>query len=50
MAKIINIASKLVVMHANDLLDQSIIQRGNFMPAFKFDCIADAVTEVVETV
>ena len=34
MLKTILVSSQLVLLHANDLLDQRIIENGNFMPSY----------------
>ena len=34
MAQIVSVSSKLVLFHANDMLDHRLIQVGNFAPAF----------------
>ena len=34
MAQIVSVSSKLVLFHANDLLDHRIIQNGSFAPAY----------------
>ena len=35
-------------MHANDLLDQRIIEQGNFMPLYTESSVAKAIIEVIE--
>ena len=42
------IQSKLVLMHANDLLDHRIIQTGTFIPAYTHDSVLNAVDEIVQ--
>ena len=39
MAQIVSVSSKLVLFHANDLLDHRIIQNGSFAPAYSHTSI-----------
>ena len=48
MAQIVSISSKLVLFHANDLLDHRIIQNGSFAPAYSHTSVQEALSEIVE--
>lgn len=42
-AETILISSKLVIMHANDLIDEKIIENGVFVPFYEVGSIASAM-------
>ena len=48
MAKMVVISSKLILFHANDLLDQKFLQNGLFTPVFTQDSPSEAIREIVE--
>ena len=50
MAQTILISSKQVLLHANDFLDQQLIQHGNFTPHFTSGSVIHAINEVVKIV
>ena len=47
MAKTLMISSKLVMFHANDMLDMKFLQNGKFTPVFTKSSITQAIWEVV---
>ena len=47
LVQIIFIASQMVLMHANDLLDQRIIENGSFVPNITSSSIKEALEEMV---
>ena len=47
MVKVIHFSCKQLMLHAHDILDQSIILNGKFVPSLKFDSLPDAVDEIV---
>ena len=49
-AQLISISSKLVLFHANDLLDLRFLQTGHFSPTFSNGSVSQAITEIVELV
>lgn len=49
-AQLIQISSKLVLFHANDLLDLRFLNTGNFTPTFVQGSISTAVVEIVNLV
>ena len=48
MAQIVSVSSKLVLFHANDLLDHRIFESGNFAPAYIYSSVSNALLEIVE--
>ena len=50
MTQIIFISSKGLLLHANDLLDQRIIQNGRFAPAYTHGSVTHAIHEIVRLV
>ena len=50
MCQTINISSKMILLHANDLLDHSILQHGNFVPAYSPGSISTAILDIVEMI
>ena len=49
MAKIIFASSQLLMHHANDMLDQRIIDNGGFVPLYQNELsISDAIFEMIE--
>ena len=48
MAQIVSVSSKLVLFHANDLLDHRIFESGNFAPAYIYASVSNALFEIVE--
>ena len=38
----------MVMMHANDLLDQRVIEKGNFIPNLSLGSIIETVKEIIE--
>ena len=49
-AQLISISSKLVLFHANDLLDLSFLQTGHFSPTFTNGSPSQAIIEIVDLV
>ena len=47
MARIMHVNSKLVLLHANDLLDHRIIQNGKFVPEMKTHNVLEAINEII---
>ena len=47
MAHCIYVNSKLVLLHANDLLDHRIIQNGKFLPQMKTHNVLEVITEII---
>ena len=41
------VASKLVLLHANDLMDKDIMRSGKLLPSYKFQSVTQAVREIV---
>ena len=50
MSQTIYVSSKLMLLHANDLLDQSLIENGSFSPSFAKSSLAEAVLQMVKLV
>ena len=50
MAKSILISSKFLMFHANDLLDQRIIENGTFEPAYEQGSVIEAINEIITVV
>lgn len=50
MAQIINISSNMLILHAQDLLDQRIIEQGKFAPCYSKSKVSDAINEIVNMV
>ena len=42
------VSSKMVMLHANDLVDHRIIQNGNLEPWYDYGLITPAITEIIE--
>ena len=40
----------MVMLHANDLLDQRIIENGNFVPNITSGSIIEAINEMIELI
>ena len=49
-AELILLASKMVLFHANDLLDLQIIQSGTFSPSLAVGSVTAALTEIVDLI
>ena len=49
-AKLILISSKMIIFHANDMLDLRFLQTGNFTPSLSLGSASDAITEIVSLV
>ena len=47
MAQTINISSNMLMLHAQDLLDQRIIENGSFEPQLSQGSVSDAIFEIV---
>ena len=47
MAQMISVSSKLILFHANDMLDHRIIEHGGFAPAYVHASVPDALLEIV---
>ena len=50
MAETILISSQLVMLHANDMLDQRIIDNGNFVPLYTEGSVKEAILEMVQVI
>ena len=50
LAKLIEISSKMLLLHTQDLLDQRIIENGGFMPAYSVECIHKTIIEIISLV
>ena len=48
MAQMISVSSKLILFHANDMLDHRIIENGCFYPTFTHASVSNALLEIVE--
>ena len=48
MAQTITVSSNMLMLHAQDLLDQRIIEKGNFVPTYTRGLVSEAITEIVE--
>ena len=49
-AQLILISSKLLMFHANDLLDMRFLQNGKFTPSYSESSPAQAISEIVELI
>ena len=47
MVRIMHVNSKLVLLHANDLLDHRIIQNGKFEPHMKPHNVLEVISEII---
>ena len=47
MAKTINVSSQMLLLHTQDLLDQRIIDNGNFSPNFTLEPVQTVIAEIV---
>ena len=47
MAQMISVSSKLILFHANDMLDHRIIEHGGFAPVYIHASVPDALLEIV---
>ena len=50
MLKIIFVSSQLLLHHASDLLDQRVIDNGNFMASYSLGNVSQTILEMVELV
>ena len=50
MIQIILVSSQMVLLHANDLLDQRIIQEGCFVPLYTSGSLLDSINEMIDLV
>ena len=50
LAQMIQISSNMLMLHAQDLLDQRIIENGGFVPRFTHSSVSDAINEIVNLV
>ena len=50
LAKISLLSTKKVILHANDLLDQKLIQNGRFSPSYSPDSVSRAIVEIVKII
>ena len=48
LVQIILVSSQMVLLHANDLLDQRIIEEGCFVPLYTSGSIVDSINEMIE--
>ena len=48
MAQVILVNSKIVMFHANDVLDHKMIQNGNFVPSKSYQFVSQTVLEIVQ--
>ena len=48
LVQIILVSSQMVLLHANDLLDQRIIEEGYFVPLYTSGSIFDSISEMIE--
>ena len=49
-AQLILISSKMVLFHANDLLDLQFLQTGHFAPVYSQDSVTNAIIEIVNLI
>ena len=42
------VSSQMVLMHANDLLDQRIIEKGSFVPNLSLESVINTINEIIE--
>jgi len=49
-AQLISISSKMVLFHANDLLDLQFLQTGHFAPVYSQDSVTNAIIEIVNLI
>ena len=47
MAQTISVSSKLILLHANDLLDQKIIENNAFEPFYEQGSVLDSVNQII---
>lgn len=47
MAETILISSQMVMLHANDMLDQRIIENGSFVPFYSIESVKAAITQMI---
>ena len=50
MIRTLFVSSQLVLMHASDMLDQRIIQKGEFAPAYSLSNIQNTILDIIELV
>ena len=50
MAETVLISSQMVMLHANDLLDQRIIENGSFVPLYTAGSVSQAMLEMVQLI
>ena len=50
LARVSLLCTKQVLLHANDLLDQKLLQNGRFTPAFSQDSVRRVIEEIVHIV
>ena len=48
LAQTISYTSRLLLLHANDLLDHRIIEKGGFMPDYDSGSVTEAILEIVK--
>ena len=48
LAKLIVVSSRLILFHANDILDHKFLQNGQFTPVFIQDSVSESIQEIVE--
>ena len=48
MAQTLSISSNMLFLHAQDLLDQRIIEHGGFVPLYTKGDVNEAISEIVE--
>ena len=48
MAQIVSVSSKLILFHANDLLDHKIFESGSFAPVYVLSSVSNTLLEIVE--
>ena len=50
MVKVVLISSQMVMLHANDMLDQRIIEEGCFVPNYTVGSVPHAINEIIELI
>ena len=50
MVKVVLISSQMVMLHANDMLDQRIIEEGCFVPNYTVGSVPQAINEIIELI
>ena len=50
MVQMLHVNSKLVQLHANDLIDYRIIQNGTFVPEIQPHNVRDVIAEIIQII